>query len=222
MSLTIGLTGGIASGKSLAQREFEALGVPVLDADQVSRAVVMPGSPGLAAIAAHFGAGFLQSDGQLDRRRLREHVFARPEARRELEAITHPLIRTQMRDWLAQQTAPYAMLSVAILIEGGMQSLVQRVLVVDAPEELQRARLQARDSIGAELAAQMLAAQATRAQRLAAADDVLVNDSSPEALCAAVRELHGYYLDLAARNTPRAPGLRLPQPAESVRISGPH
>lgn len=219
MSLCIGLTGGIASGKSLAQHGFEALGVPVLDADQVARAVVAPGSAGLAAVAAQFGPQFLQADGQLDRRRLREHVFAHPQALRELEAITHPLIRARMREWRQQQTAPYCLLSVAILVEARMQDLVDRVLVVDAPEALQRSRLQARDGIDATLAERMLAAQASRAQRLALADDVLVNEHAPEALLAAVAQLHDFYLALAASGEHRAPGLRLPLPPESVTIS---
>lgn len=219
MMLTIGLTGGIASGKSLAQGEFEALGVPVLDADQVAREVVAPGSPGLAAIAQHFGADFLQADGQLDRRRMREHVFGKPQALKELEAITHPLIRQRMRDWLGTQTAPYCLLSVAILIEARMQDLVHRVLLVDAPEATQLARLQQRDGIDAELARRMLAAQASRAQRLAAAHDVIVNDGTAAVVRESVRLLHRYYLDLAARGDYQAPGLRLPLPDKSVTIS---
>jgi hypothetical protein len=115
--LTIGLTGGIASGKSTVQAMFEALGAPVLDADLVARQVVEPGAEALAQIAAAFGAQMLLADGSLDRRRMREHVFGRPEELRRLEAITHPQIRRRMLDWKAAQTAPYCMLSVAILIE---------------------------------------------------------------------------------------------------------
>lgn len=208
--LKIGLTGGIASGKTLVQQAFENLGVAVLDADLVSRIVVMPGQPALQAIAETFGAEMLQPDGQLDRRRMRERVFNDPAARKQLEAITHPAIRAHMREWLDAQTGPYCLLSVAILVETGMRNLVDRVLVVDVPETLQLARLQQRDGIDLTLAQGMLAAQSSRANRLQAADDVLENTGSPPQTVAAVQQLHHFYLNLAQRNEPRAPGLRLP------------
>lgn len=218
MSMNVGLTGGIASGKSLVQSTFEALGVPVLDADLVSREVVMPGSEGLAAIARTFGTDFLLESGELNRRRLREHVFGNPEALRQLEAITHPLIRARMRHWLAEQTAPYCILSVAILIEAKMHDLVDRVLVVDAPVALQMQRLMQRDGIDAALAQRMLAAQTDRETRLAAAHDVLINGGDIERTRAAVDELHRFYLQLAATGNIKAQGLRLPQGANSVTI----
>src|SRR3546814_11197073 len=130
MSLTIGLTGGIASGKSLVQTCFEALGVPVLDADQVSRDVVMPGTTALAQIATTFGTDFLLPGGELDRRRLRAHVFGNAEALRALEAITHPQIRAALRRWLADQTGPNCILSVSILGESPQNHPVDRVSVV--------------------------------------------------------------------------------------------
>lgn len=207
--LTVGLTGGVASGKSTVESMFAALGVPVLDADRVAREVVAPGAPALAEIAAEFGAGMLQPDGTLDRRRMRERVFADPAERRKLEAITHPHIRARMRDWLAAQTGPYCMLSVAILVEARMQTLVDRVLVIDVPESVQAQRLRARDQVSAELAAQMLAAQLPRAQRLAAADDVLENAAGLDHIQACVERLHRFYLGIAAAGTPRAAGLRL-------------
>ncbi|MEW6169756.1 MAG: dephospho-CoA kinase [Pseudomonadota bacterium] len=207
--LTVGLTGGVASGKSTVESMFAALGVPVLDADRVAREVVAPGAPALAEIAAEFGAGMLQPDGTLDRRRMRERVFADPAERRKLEAITHPHIRARMRDWLAAQTGPYCMLSVAILVEARMQTLVDRVLVIDVPESVQAQRLRARDQVSAELAAQMLAAQLPRAQRLAAADDVLENTAGLDHIQACVERLHRFYLGIAAAGTPRAAGLRL-------------
>lgn len=207
--LTVGLTGGVASGKSTVESMFAALGVPVLDADRVAREVVAPGAPALAEIAAEFGAGMLQADGTLDRRRMRERVFADPAERRKLEAITHPHIRARMRDWLAAQTGPYCMLSVAILVEARMQTLVDRVLVIDVPESVQAQRLRARDQVSAELAAQMLAAQLPRAQRLAAADDVLENTAGLDHIQACVERLHRFYLGIAAAGTPRAAGLRL-------------
>jgi len=206
MTLTIGLTGGIASGKSLVQTQFEALGVPVLDADRVSRDVVAPGSPGLAAIAEQFGPQFITADGQLDRRRMREHVFADAAERRRLEGITHPLIRQQMKAWLAAQQGPYCMLSVAILIEARMHDMVDRVLLVDAPVELQLSRLINRDGIREELARQMLAAQLDREARLGAAHDVLLNDGDVPAVTAAVATLHRFYLELAASGEFKAPG----------------
>lgn len=211
-SLTIGLTGGIASGKSTVQAMFLGLGVPVLDADLVAREVVAPGAPALGEIAQAFGADMLLADGTLDRRRMRERVFADEAERKRLEAITHPHIRQRMQAWKAAQTAPYCMLSVAILVEAGMTSLVDRTLVVDVPEAVQQQRLRERDVISAELAAQMLAAQLSREQRLAYADDVLANTGSLETLQACVEQLHRYYLDLANAGTPKAPGLRLPLP----------
>lgn len=218
MSLTIGLTGGIASGKSLVQARFEALGVPVLDADRVARDVVMPGTPALAQIAQTFGADFLLASGELDRRRLRGHVFGNVEALRALEAITHPQIRAAMRRWLAAQTAPYCVLSVAILIEARMQDLVDRVLLIDAPVDVQLARLIQRDGIDEKLAKQMLAAQSDRETRLGAAHDVLGNTGDIAMTEAAVDEFHRFYLALAANGTYHADGLRLPHSVKSVTI----
>lgn len=208
--LKIGLTGGVASGKSLIQNAFESHGVPVLDADHVAREVVAPGQPALAEIAATFGADMLLPDGALDRRRMRERVFGDAAERQRLEAITHPQIRARMRAWLAVQTAPYCMLSVAILVEARMNDLVDRVLLVDAPVAQQLARLKSRDNIDEALAHAMLAAQATREQRLAVADDVIENGGALDFATTAVAQMHAYYLDLARRNSPRAPGLRLP------------
>jgi dephospho-CoA kinase len=191
---TVGLTGGIASGKSLVANQFEALGVPVLDADQVSRDVVQPGEPALAAIVEAFGPGALQPDGTLDRRAMRTLVFSDPESRRRLEAITHPAIRTRIGAWIDAQTAPYCILANAILLESGMDRLVDRVLVVDVSEEVQLERLTVRDKIDPTLAHQMLAAQSPRKLRLGRADDVIVNSGSPEDTEREVQRLHGAYL----------------------------
>ena len=196
--LVIGLTGGIASGKSTVGHLFEALGVPLLDGDLVAREVVAPPSPALQAIAAAFGAEFLQADGTLDRRRLRERVFGNPAELRRLEAITHPLIRQRILDWRAAQTAPYCILSVAILLESGMDRLTDRVLVVDVPVAAQLQRLVERDGIAEPLARQMMAAQATREARLARADDVIDNQRPPQALPAQIERLHRHYLQVAA------------------------
>jgi dephospho-CoA kinase len=197
--LTIGLTGGVASGKSHVAALFERLGTPVLDADQVSRDVVAPPSPVLQRIAERFGADILQGDGTLDRPRLRAIVFADGPARRDLEAITHPAIRERIAAWLGSQHGPYCILANAILIESGMAALVDRVLVVDAAEEVQLARLQRRD--GMELAAgqRMLAAQTSRSRRLARADDVIDNADDQVDLRPAVARLHRLYLQLGGR-----------------------
>lgn len=197
-TLTIGLTGGIASGKSMVGDHFEKLGVPVLDADQVSREVVLPGAPALAELVRHFGPDILDEAGQLNRRRMRERVFGDVDARRQLEAILHPHISRRLRAWRDAQTAPYAILSVAILLESGMHELVDRVLVVDTPPETQLERLRGRDNIDETLARQMLAAQFPREQRLKAAHDIILNTRLPAETLEQVERLHHAYLQLAA------------------------
>jgi dephospho-CoA kinase len=204
--LRIGLTGGIASGKSAAAAVFAELGVPVIDSDVIAREVVAPGSPGLAAIRARFGEGVLQADGQLDRRALRAQVFADPTARRELEALTHPLIRQRMATLSAVAGGPYQIHAIPLLVEGGAKRPgLDRVLVIDCPEEIQVARVMARDRVDEASARAVLAAQASRAQRLAAADDVIVNDQGLETLREAVITLHQRYLRLAAVYAGRDP-----------------
>jgi dephospho-CoA kinase len=196
-TLIIGLTGGIASGKSTVGNRFIELGVPLLDGDHVAREVVAPPSPALAAIAGRFGPEYLQADGTLDRRRLRERIFAEPAARRELEAITHPLIRQRIVAWRDSQTASYCILSVAILVESGMHQLVDRILVVDVPQATQLERLVTRDGIAEPLAQQMIAAQASRTERLARADDVIDNTRSTPQLAAQVDRLHRLYQQIS-------------------------
>jgi dephospho-CoA kinase len=197
--MRVGLTGGIASGKSTVARRFAQLGVPVIDADEVARAVVAPGEPALAAVVRRFGPGVLLADGSLDRRALRSLVFADREARRELEAILHPPIRAAMERLAGSAAGPYVILSIPLLVEGGdARSRVDRILVIDAPEELQLARLQARDGSSADEARAMLAAQASRAARLALADDVLDNCADLATLNARIDALHQRYLALAA------------------------
>jgi dephospho-CoA kinase len=197
-TLRIGLTGGIASGKSAVADLFAARGVPVLDTDQIARDVVAPGTPGLAEVVAAFGPGVLAADGRLDRRALRERVFADPADRRRLEAILHPRIRAELERRSAQAGGPYQILVIPLLVEGGGQIRVDRVLVVDCPEDLQLARLVARDGVTESSARAILAAQASRAERLAAADDVIENDGPREALETAVADLDARYRRLAA------------------------
>lgn len=196
MTRVIGLTGGIAAGKSTASDFFRARGVPVIDADQVAREVVQPGSPGLAQVASAFGTEVLQADGSLDRRRLRERVFAAPQQRRRLESILHPLIEQRIREHLAQIDAPYCILDCALLIEApNLRALVERVLVIDVPVETQVERLMQRDGMSAAQCQAMLAAQASREQRLEGADDVVDNAGDVDHLLHQLERLHAHYLD---------------------------
>ncbi|WP_421575095.1 dephospho-CoA kinase [Stenotrophomonas maltophilia] len=198
----IGLTGGIAAGKSEVSRRFEALGITVADADLAARAVVAPGSEGLARIAAHFGTDILLADGQLDRAALRARIFDSAQDRQALEAITHPAIRQQLRQACEQAEEPYAIAAIPLLTEaGGRQQYpwLDRILVVDVPVAVQHARLMQRDGIDAALADRMIAAQASREARLALADDVVVNDGHPDHLQAHVERLDRAYRELAAR-----------------------
>jgi dephospho-CoA kinase len=204
--LRIGLTGGIASGKSTVEQRFTELGVPVINADDSSRAVVAPGQPGLAAVAERFGKHVLTATGELDRRALRTVVFADPHKRRELESILHPLIRADMERRAAHAAGPYLVLSIPLLIEGKSRdrggARVDRILVIDADETVQLQRLMSRDSIGAEEARAILASQASRSDRLRAADDVLTNSGTVPELRQAVDRLHAQYLRLAAALRP--------------------
>ncbi len=199
--LRIGLTGGIASGKSTVARRFAELRVPVVDADEAARAVVAAGTPGLAAVLARFGHGMLAADGTLERRRLRDLVFADAAARGDLEAILHPLIRAEMQRREELSVGPYLVLAIPLLIESrvrGERGDVDRILVVDADEAEQIARLVRRDGSSPEQARAILAAQASRAERTAQADDLLPNFGSEAELRLAVDRLHERYLDLAA------------------------
>ena len=195
----VGLTGGIASGKSTVGREFERLGVVVVDADLAAREAVAPGSPGLAALIERFGVEVLGATGALDRAAMRRRVFGDPEARRALEAIVHPRVREAMRQACRAAPGPYAVAMIPLLAEAGREAYpwLQRVLVIDVPTDVQRARLMLRDGIDAGLAQRMLDAQASRAQRLAIADDVLVNDGDPLALAGHVAALDRRYRSLA-------------------------
>jgi dephospho-CoA kinase len=194
----VALTGGIASGKSTVADLFAALGVPVIDTDVIARQVVEPGQPALAEIAAMFGPDVLDSEGRLDRRRMRERIFTDPDAKRRLEAILHPAIRAEMERQSMAAQGPYQVLVIPLLTEGGRRDHVDRVLLVDVPEELQIQRLMMRDGVSHEQAQASLNAQATRAQRLALADDVIRNTGRVDGLREQVAELHGKYLRLAA------------------------
>lgn len=196
----VGLTGGIASGKSAVADRFAARGIAVVDADVAAREVVAPGQPALAEIAAVFGDGVLQADGTLDRAALRRHVFGDDAARRRLEAILHPRIRVRMHDQAQRAGGPYVIVAIPLLAEGGGRLAypwLDRILVVDVPREVQLARLVRRDGIELPLAERMLAAQADRASRLAIADDVIVNEGALALLDAEVDALDRRYRALA-------------------------
>ena len=196
----IGLTGGIASGKSALEREFVARGIFVADADRIAREVVEPGQPALTAVVAHFGKEILTADGRLDRAGLRARIFQNEGARHALEGILHPLIRTRLQAQCHAATSPYAVAMIPLLTEGGGRATypwLDRILVVDAPPTLQKSRLMLRDGIDAALAERMIAAQANRTQRLALADDIVVNDGDLAHLRAAIEELDGRYRALA-------------------------
>lgn len=193
--LKVALTGGIASGKSLASEHFASLGVPVIDADQVARELVEPGRPALAAIVEHFGPAILTADGTLDRRALRQRIFADAEARRALEAILHPAIRQCMQELAEAAHGPYLVQVIPLLAESDLDWDQDRVLLIDCPETLQRQRLMARDGCSAEQAEAILASQATREQRRCIADDILVNDGDTRTLQQGIETLHARYLE---------------------------
>lgn len=197
----IGLTGGIASGKSAVASAFEALGIVVADADLAAREAVAPGSDGLAEVVAAFGPDVLASDGSLDRAAMRRRIFGDDDARRRLEAIVHPRVRETLAGACERATSPYAIAAIPLLAEVGGRTAypwLQRILVVDVPVELQRTRLLARDGIDDVLADRMIAAQVTRAQRLAIADDVIVNAGTLDDLRHRVAALDARFRALAA------------------------
>lgn len=196
----VAITGGVASGKSTVGRLFEALGRALLDADVAARQVVEPGQPALAEILRRFGENLLGTDGHLDRTALRQRVFADEQARRELENILHPRIRKRLSEDCLAANGPYALVAIPLLAEVGGRAAypwLRRILVVDAPEKAQRERLMRRDDIDAALTERMLAAQASRMDRLALADDVIVNDGDESGLAGIVAALDRRYLRLA-------------------------
>ena len=200
--LRIGLTGGIASGKSTVADMFADLGVPVIDTDVIAREVVQPGQPALAEIREAFGAGVIAADGTLDRPAMRTIVFGDDAARRRLESILHPRIGKATREQADAARGPYQVIVVPLLVESSLRAFVDRVLVVDCDEDTQVARLLARDAESEDQARRMLAAQSTRAERLAIADDVVANVSALEDTREQVLALHQRYLhEAAARET---------------------
>jgi dephospho-CoA kinase len=193
----VALTGGIASGKTTVANLFAELGVPLIDTDLIARQVVEPGQPALAAVVAAFGPDILDAEGRLDRRRMRERIFTDPTAKQRLESILHPAIRAEMERQSREAGGPYQVLVIPLLTEGRRRDHVDRMLLVDVPEELQIRRLMMRDGVTHEQAGAALNAQATRAERLAMADDVVRNTGRVDDLRDEVTKLHARYLALA-------------------------
>jgi dephospho-CoA kinase len=196
-SFRVGLTGGIASGKSTAAKFFGALGVPIIDTDQLARDVVEPGQPPLERLVERFGPSILTEDGHLDRPALRNIVFSDPKARADLEALTHPAIGAATEARSAEAGGIYQVLVIPLLVEKSLGSQLDRVVVVDCDEELQIRRLQARDGSTLEQGRAILNAQTSRAARLKAAHDVIRNDGDMSAVRDQVEKLHARYLELA-------------------------
>jgi dephospho-CoA kinase len=193
----VGLTGGIASGKSTAAKFFGALGVPILDSDRIAREVVEPGQPPLERLVERFGRSILTPDGHLDRPALRDIVFRDPKARADLENLTHPAIGAALEARSASAGGPYQILVIPLLVEKNLGAHVDRVLVIDCDEELQIRRLLARDGSNRTQAQAILDAQVSRPARLKAANDVITNDADMSAVQAQVAALHTRYLELA-------------------------
>ena len=193
----VGLTGGIASGKSTAAKFFGALGVPIIDTDQLARDVVEPGQPPLERLVERFGPSILTEDGHLDRPALRNIVFSDPKARADLEALTHPAIGAAVEVRSAEVGGIYQVLVIPLLVEKSLGSQLDRVVVVDCDEELQIRRLQARDGSTLEQARAILNVQTSRTARLKAAHDVIKNDGDMSAVRDQVEKLHARYLELA-------------------------
>ena len=200
----VAITGGIGSGKTTVANQFAALGIEVVDADLIAREVVEPGTPALTAIASHFGPGILDEQGRLDRRALRERIFSDPAAKSWLNALLHPIIRSEMLRQCAAVSSPYCLLVVPLLVENRLTELADRVLVIDVDEATQIERTCHRDGVSREQAQAILASQASRSERLAMADDVLDNQSgTTETIRARILALHETYLAFASQQAPQ-------------------
>ncbi len=201
MAFIIGLTGGIASGKTTVANLFkQQFKIDIVDADIVAREVVEPGTPGLNAIIEHFGADIVRDDQMLDRAKLRERIFSNPEEKAWLNGLLHPMIREKMIEDLEQVTSDYALLVVPLLVENKLDSLCDRVLVVDVDPQTQISRTVKRDNVSEEQAKAILASQASREQRLALADDVVKNNPDDPDLLLQITDLHEKYLAMCKKN----------------------
>jgi dephospho-CoA kinase len=192
----VGLTGGVASGKTTVSTLFEQLGIKVIDADEIARSLVSKGMPCLQEIQQVFGKEYLSADGELDRPLLRQLIFNDSNAKKKLESILHPKIRQQMHDQSKSVDSPYVIWSVPLLFESNMQTLVDRILVINSSRKNQIERLCARDNIDIVLATKMVDAQLSNEQRIQWADDIIDNQESKNSLALKVQNLHYHYLDL--------------------------
>lgn len=202
MAFVVGLTGGIGSGKSAASAWFESQCIVVVDADVVAREVVQKGQPALKDIHQAFGDWVLQADGELNRRALREHIFKVPEARKVLEQITHPAIRSAIIQQLAQADSPYAILVSPLLFETNQHELTQRTLLIDASEELQILRASQRDGQNEQQIKKIIAAQMPRLRKQQIADDIVLNDGHLDHLYQHLQPMHEKYLAMALKKQP--------------------
>ncbi len=198
--LIVGLTGGIGSGKSTVSAIFKKLGVPVIDADQIARALVEPGQPALKQIINTFGVGLLNQSGALDRNKMRQIIFQNASKKKVLESILHPLIWESMRYQVSLLKDPYSILEIPLLLESGKKDQVDRILVIDVPANVQSERVQARSHLSTQEIKTIIATQIDRSSRLSAADDIIINDKSLAELQNAVQQLHQMYITLAERH----------------------
>lgn len=196
--LTVALTGGVGSGKSTVAAILAGLGVPIIDADEIAHALTSPGSPVLDLIAEAFGERLIDQNGHLDRAALRAQVFTDPSARRRLESILHPRIRSEMLRRLSEQDAPYAVLDIPLLFETGQTDVADRILVVDLPQSEQIRRVRDRSGLDVQEVQRIIDSQAPRSIRLAGADDIVDNGGDPGVLREQVTRLHQKYLEIAA------------------------
>ncbi len=200
MTFVVGLTGGIASGKTTVANLFhDQFNIDIIDADVVAREVVEKGSIGLASIAHHFGQDILEQNGQLNRAKLRKRIFSHPDEKKWLDNLLHPLIRDKMQQDLSKVTTPYALLVVPLLIENQLQFMADRILVVDVSLDTQIKRTMKRDNVPKVQVESILSTQASREQRIEFADDIILNDDDNHKLLPQITKLHNLYIDNAAK-----------------------
>ncbi|WP_455374568.1 dephospho-CoA kinase [Kaarinaea lacus] len=200
MTLTIGLTGGIGSGKSTVAKLFADLGVPVYDTDTIARELVQPGKPALKEMIEALGSDIISGNGELDRQALKQRIFDNDDVRKRVEEILHPKIRKQLLSNIESCSAPYCIAVIPLLIEKNWLNIVDRVLVVDVPQEMQLERATARDSVSKNLILQIIKTQVSRDTRLAVANETIDNSGDPQQLANLVDELHKKYMALTSND----------------------